>query len=85
MFIYEIFKKKIQYFYNLNLIYYNFNPINILIDKNISIIKDFDFYWYKKEKLDFKIKIKNWTSQNFKFSKSENNKYRLLKIWDFLF
>jgi serine/threonine protein kinase len=37
-------QKGIQYFHNLDLIYYNLNPTNILMDKDITVIGDFDSY-----------------------------------------
>ncbi|PMD66312.1 uncharacterized protein K444DRAFT_640177 [Hyaloscypha bicolor E] len=66
--------KGIRHLYSLNLIYYDLNPTNILIDRNTP-----------GEKLGFKARTRGWTSEDFKFARPENNEYRLLKIRDFLF
>jgi serine/threonine protein kinase len=75
----------IRYLYSLSLIYCDLNPTNILIDGDSPVIGDFDFCRRKGEELGFKAGTRGWTSEDFKFARPENNKYRLLKIRDFLF
>ncbi|KAH7354910.1 serine/threonine-protein kinase-like protein [Rhexocercosporidium sp. MPI-PUGE-AT-0058] len=63
-------RQGIRHLHSLNLIHYDLNPTNILIDG---------------EKLGFKARTRSWTSQDFKFARPKNNEYKLLKIRDFLF
>ena len=78
-------RKGIQHLHSLDLIHCNLNPTNILIDRDTLVIGDFDSCQRKGEKLGFKAGTRGWTSQDFKFARPENDKYRLSKIWDFLF
>jgi serine/threonine protein kinase len=51
-------QKGIQHLHSLDLIHYDLNPTNILMDGDTPVIRDFDSYQRKGEKLGFKARTR---------------------------
>jgi len=63
-------QKGVQHF-SLGLIHCDLNPTNILINRDTSVIGDFDSCRREGEKLGFKAGTRGWTSEDFKFARPE--------------